>query len=66
MYLRWYADNMWLFVPIQQKVGEFLGTIEGYPFQPGASLSAAGIDYKFLAEQKMKKKIAELEKAVSR
>lgn len=66
MYLRWYADNMWLFVPIQQKVGEFLGTIEGYPFQPGSSLSAAGIDYKFLAEQKMKKKIAELEKAVSR
>ena len=22
-YLRWYADNMWLFVPIQQKIGEF-------------------------------------------
>jgi len=66
LYTRWYGDNMWLFVPIQQEVGKFLSTIEGYPFQPGSTLSAAGIDYKFLAEQQMKKKIAELERAASR
>ena len=47
-YLRWYADNMWLFVPIQQVVQEFLGTIPDYPFQTGASLNAAGINYNSL------------------
>lgn len=66
MYLRWYADNMWLFVPMQQKVKEFMGTLQGYPFQPGSTLSAAGIDYKFLAEQQMKKTLAEVEAAVKK
>jgi hypothetical protein len=33
---------MWLFVPVQAKVKEFLGSLQGYPFQPGSSLSAAG------------------------
>ena len=66
MYTRWYGDNMWVFVPIQQEVQKFMATIPGYPFQPGSSLSAAGIDYKFLAEQQMKKRIAELEQAVNR
>ncbi len=46
MYIRWYGDNIWLFVPIQQKIKAFLSTIEGYPFQAGASLSAAGINYR--------------------
>jgi arylsulfatase len=45
---RWYADQMWLFVPIQAKVQEFLATLEGYPFQPGSSLSADGINYRSL------------------
>lgn len=49
MYLRWYAENtMWIFVPIQQKIKEFLGTIKGYPFQEGSSLSASGINYRSL------------------
>jgi hypothetical protein len=26
-YLRWYADNMWIFVPIQGVIKEFLATI---------------------------------------
>jgi arylsulfatase A-like enzyme len=46
MYLRWYADNMWLFVPAQQQVSEFMSTIDGYPFQSGSSLSASDIGYK--------------------
>ncbi len=46
MYLRWYAENtMWIFVPIQEKVKEFLGSIKGYPFQQGSSLSASNISY---------------------
>jgi arylsulfatase len=47
-YLRWYADNMWLFVPVQGVVQEFLATIEGYPFQPGSTLNASGINYQSL------------------
>lgn len=35
-YLRWYADNMWIFVPIQTVIKEFLVTIPDYPFQEGA------------------------------
>jgi arylsulfatase len=48
MYLRWMADNIWLFVPIQAKVQEFLSTMGDYPFQEGQSLNAAGINYRSL------------------
>ena len=61
-YMRWYADNMWLFVPIQQKIGEFLATIPPYPFQEGASLSAAGIDYRSLKAYKAMQLLDELTK----
>ena len=59
-YLRWYADNMWLFVPLQAKVQKILGSIDGYPFQPGSSLSASGINYQSLKAMKILK---ELEKS---
>jgi arylsulfatase A-like enzyme len=45
MYIRWYGDNMWLFVPVQQKLKTFFSTIQQYPFQEGASLNAANINY---------------------
>ena len=35
MYMRWYADQMWLFVPVQEKIKEFLGTIPGFPVPGG-------------------------------
>ncbi|QQX78356.1 arylsulfatase [Shewanella sp. KX20019] len=57
MYVRWMIDNMWLFVPMSQEVGKFLGTIEDYPFQPGAGFSAAGINYNTLKMQKVLKAI---------
>ncbi|MEW8381963.1 MAG: arylsulfatase [Candidatus Thiodiazotropha taylori] len=56
-YLRWYADNMWLFVPIQAKVQEFLASLDGYPFQSGSSLSAAGINYRSLKAMKILKEM---------
>ncbi|NOR79360.1 MAG: sulfatase-like hydrolase/transferase [Methyloprofundus sp.] len=52
MYVRWYADNMWLMVPAQGFVTEFLSSIEGYPFQAGSSLSAGNIGYGTLKAQK--------------
>jgi arylsulfatase len=57
MYIRWYADNMWLFVPIQTKVQEFLGSLEGFPFQAGSSLSASGINYQSLKAMKILKEM---------
>ncbi|WP_432472860.1 arylsulfatase [Amphritea sp. HPY] len=56
-YLRWYGDNMWLFVPIQGKVQGFLASLEGYPFQPGSSLSASGINYRSLKAMKILKEL---------
>jgi arylsulfatase len=52
-YVDWYAKNtMWTFVPIQHKVKEFLASLEGFPFQEGSNLSAAGINYNSLKMQK--------------
>ena len=41
LYIRWMADNMWLFVPAQAYIGEFLQTFKKYPPLQGGSL---GID----------------------
>jgi hypothetical protein len=60
-YLRWYADNMWLFVPVQQKIREFLQTIPAFPFQQGSSLNAAGINYQTLRAAEALKRLEDLE-----
>ncbi|MEJ4086836.1 sulfatase-like hydrolase/transferase [Galbibacter orientalis] len=39
MYIRWYAENMWLFVPAQQRAAQFLATFKKYPPVQGSSLS---------------------------
>jgi arylsulfatase len=41
MYIRWFADNMWTFVPAQAITGEFLKTFVEFPPVMGSSL---GID----------------------
>ncbi len=61
-YMRWYADNMWLFVPVQQKIGEFLATLDKYPMQEGSSLSASGINYRSLKAAKALQTLEELNK----
>lgn len=48
MYLRWMADNMWLFVPVQDQIQNFFSTIGDYPFQEGQNLNAGGINYQSL------------------
>jgi len=53
MYLEWYAKNtMWMFVPVQGEVKQFLGTMSGYPMQEGSSLNAGNINYSTLKMQK--------------
>jgi arylsulfatase len=41
MYIRWFADNMWTFVPAQAITGQFLKTFVDFPPVKGSSL---GID----------------------
>jgi arylsulfatase len=61
MYIRWYADNIWLFVPVQQKLKDFLGTLPEFPFQEGSSLNAANINYTTLKAAAALKRLKELE-----
>jgi len=66
LYLRWYADNIWLFVPVQQKLGAFLSTLPQYPFQQGTSLNAANFNYDTLKAVDAMKRLKELETLVPR
>src|SRR3990172_6833782 len=61
MYIRWYADNIWLFVPVQEKLKGFLTTLPEFPFQQGSSLNAAGINYNSLQAMQAMKRLRELE-----
>ena len=63
--LRWYADNIWLFVPIQQKLQQFLTTIPQYPFQEGANLNAANINYQTLKAAQALKQLQYLTEGVA-
>ena len=65
MYIRWYGDNIWLFVPVQNKLKAFLSTIPNFPFQQGSSLSAAGINYQSLKAMEALKRLQEIESITS-
>nr|WP_236618593.1 arylsulfatase [Rhodopirellula europaea] len=59
-YFRWYADNMWTFVPVQNYIQQFMATIPKYPWQSGSSLNAAGINYQTLKAQEWIKKLEQV------
>jgi arylsulfatase len=61
MYIRWYADNMWLFVPVQGKIKEFFADFDKYPSQAGSSLNAAGVNYQTLRAAEAMKRLQQLE-----
>jgi arylsulfatase A-like enzyme len=48
MYLRWMGDNLWLFIPMGEKIKEFLVTIPQFPFQEGAAVNPANLNYQTL------------------
>ncbi len=48
MYLRWMADNMWLFVPVQNVVGDFVSTLDKYPMQAGHTMNPSTVGYQSL------------------
>ena len=60
-YLRWYIDQMWVMVPMQQVVKNFFATIPDYPFQAGSSLSASNIGYNTLQNAKAMEALKKLE-----
>jgi arylsulfatase len=60
-YWRWYADQMWLLIPIQGKVRDFIGSIEGFPIQAGTSLNAAGFGYDTLRTQGAMERLRQIE-----
>ncbi len=61
MYTRWYADNMWLFVPVQEKIKAFFADFEKYPYQAGTSLNAAGINYQTVKMADALKRLGKVE-----
>lgn len=43
MYTRWYADQMWMFVPAQAMTAKFLSTFKEFPPVQGSSLSVDAV-----------------------
>jgi hypothetical protein len=54
---KWAFENIWLFIPVQGKIGSFLRTIPDYPFHPGNSLSATGINYSLIERVRATKQV---------
>jgi arylsulfatase len=52
---------MWTFVPAQVYIKNFLDTLDGFPFQQGSSLNAAGINYGSLKAMDAMKRLQEIE-----
>lgn len=61
MYIRWYIDQMLVMVPMQTVIKDFFSTIEGHPFQEGASLSVGNIGYETLKKAKALEALKKLE-----
>ena len=56
----WAFEQLWLFIPVQGKIGSFLLTIPDYPFQAGGTLSASGINYGLIEKVGAMKKLEDL------
>ena len=53
-------ENIWLYIPLQAKIKEFLMTIPRFPFQAGSTLTATGINYDLLQRVKAVKQLEAL------
>jgi arylsulfatase len=56
------ARNIWLIVPVQNKIKEFFSDFDKFPYQTGNSLNAAGINYSLLRQQDALNRLKELER----
>lgn len=55
-------DQMWLFIPLQQTIKDFLVTIPQYLFQMGSSLTVSGINYDLFRRADAMKRLDDLKK----
>ena len=55
------ARQMWLIVPVQQKIKEFFSDYEKFPHQEGSSLNASGIGYGLLKQTEALQRLKEVE-----
>jgi arylsulfatase len=60
-YLKWYAQQIWLLVPIKQVIKDFFSDFDQYPYQTGSTLNAAGINYGMLQREAALKQLKGLE-----
>ncbi|MFM2583076.1 arylsulfatase [Vibrio campbellii] len=66
MYVRWMADNMWLFVPAQDVLTDFFSTIHQYPMQEGLQINPSGINYQSLGLQGKMLQLNQLQQEVNK
>ena len=50
--MKFFAQQMWLLVPIQGKIKEFFADFEEFPYQAGSSLNAGGIELRHALRSK--------------
>ncbi|RAJ08656.1 arylsulfatase [Chitinophaga skermanii] len=59
--MKFFAQQMWLLVPIQGKIKEFFSDFDKYPYQTGSTLNASGINYGLLRQTDALKRLKEVE-----
>ena len=59
--MQFLGQQMWLLVPIQQKIKEFFADFDKFPYQTGGSLNASGIGYGMLRQQDAMKRLKDME-----
>ena len=59
--MKFFAQQMWLLVPVGQKVKEFFADFEKFPYQAGSSLNAGSINYETIKQAEALKRLKELE-----
>jgi arylsulfatase A-like enzyme len=59
--LKFFAQQMWLLVPIGEKVKEFFADFENFPYQSGTALNAGGINYGTLRQKEALQRLKSVE-----
>jgi arylsulfatase len=59
--MQFFAQQMWLLVPIQQRIKAFFSDFEQFPHQEGSSLNAGNIGYATIRQAEALKRLKELE-----
>ena len=59
--LKFFGQQMWLLIPIQNHIKEFFSDFEDFPYQAGSSLNAANIGYGLLRQREALKRLEDVE-----